>query len=289
MPEPKARSPLPADRVRRRTSSRGASATAAPGRSTADPPQGERLQRVLARAGLGSRRSVEVLISEGRVGVNGRVAELGNRVHPAVDRITVDGVLVPTDPALRYFALNKPAGVTSTLRDTHAERTVAALLPLGEPRLVPVGRLDRDSEGLLLLTNDGDLAHRLQHPGYGVEKEYLVEVEGEISRQAIGRLVRGVPLEDGPAHALRAALVERSRGRSALTVVMGEGRKREVRRMLAAVGHRVTRLVRVRIGPVRLDRLRPGEIRPLGSEEVMGLYRVTALDRARASGRSPRA
>ncbi len=285
MPEPKARSPLPADRVRRRTSSRGASATAAPGRSTADPPQGERLQRVLARAGLGSRRSVEVLISEGRVGVNGRVAELGNRVHPAVDRITIDGVPVPTDPGLRYFALNKPAGVTSTLRDPHAERTVAALLPPGEPRLVPVGRLDRDSEGLLLLTNDGDLAHRLQHPGYGVEKEYLVEVEGEISRQAIGRLVRGVPLEDGPAHALRAAWVERSRGRSALTVVMGEGRKREIRRMLAAVGHRVTRLVRVRIGPVRLDRLRPGEVRPLESEEVMGLYRVTALDRAKASGR----
>jgi len=247
------------------------------------------LQRVLARAGLGSRRSVEVLIAEGRVSVNGRPAELGNRVDPAMDRITVDGVPVPTDPELRYFVLNKPAGVTSTLRDPHAERTVAAFLPPGEPRLVPVGRLDRDSEGLLLLTNDGDLAHRLLHPGYGVEKEYLVEVEGEISRQAIGRLVRGVLLQDGPARVLKAALVERSRGRSALTVVMGEGRKREVRRMLAAVGHQVTRLVRVRIGPVRLDRLRPGEIRPLGSEEVMGLYRVTALDRARASGRSPRA
>ncbi len=247
------------------------------------------MQRVLARAGLGSRRSVEVLIAEGRVSVNGRPAELGNRVDPAMDRITVDGVPVPTDPELRYFVLNKPAGVTSTLRDPHAERTVAAFLPPGEPRLVPVGRLDRDSEGLLLLTNDGDLAHRLLHPGYGVEKEYLVEVEGEISRQAIGRLVRGVLLQDGPARVLKAALVERSRGRSALTVVMGEGRKREVRRMLAAVGHQVTRLVRVRIGPVRLDRLRPGEIRPLGSEEVMGLYRVTALDRARASGRSPRA
>ncbi len=244
---------------------------------------------MLARAGLGSRRSVEVLIAEGRVSVNGRPAELGNRVDPAMDRITVDGVPVPTDPELRYFVLNKPAGVTSTLRDPHAERTVAAFLPPGEPRLVPVGRLDRDSEGLLLLTNDGDLAHRLLHPGYGVEKEYLVEVEGEISRQAIGRLVRGVLLQDGPARVLKAALVERSRGRSALTVVMGEGRKREVRRMLAAVGHQVTRLVRVRIGPVRLDRLRPGEIRPLGSEEVMGLYRVTALDRARASGRSPRA
>ncbi len=244
---------------------------------------------MLARAGLGSRRSVEVLIAEGRVSVNGRRAELGNRVDPAMDRITVDGVPVPTDPELRYFVLNKPAGVTSTLRDPHAERTVAAFLPPGEPRLVPVGRLDRDSEGLLLLTNDGDLAHRLLHPGYGVEKEYLVEVEGEISRQAIGRLVRGVLLQDGPARVLKAALVERSRGRSALTVVMGEGRKREVRRMLAAVGHQVTRLVRVRIGPVRLDRLRPGEIRPLGSEEVMGLYRVTALDRARASGRSPRA
>ena len=285
MPEPKARSPLPADRARRRPSSRRAAATAATGLSAAAPPQGERLQRVLARAGLGSRRSVEVLISEGRVSVNGRVAELGNRVDPTVDRIAVDGVPVPPDPGLRYFALNKPAGVTSTLRDPHAEQTVAAFLPPGEPRLVPVGRLDRDSEGLLLLTNDGDLAHRLQHPGYGVEKEYLVEVEGEVSRQAIGRLVRGVPLVDGPARALRAAQVERSRGRSALTVVMGEGRKREVRRMLAAVGHRVTRLVRVRIGPVRLDRLRPGEVRPLESEEVMGLYRLTALDQAKPSGR----
>ncbi len=240
---------------------------------------------MLARAGLGSRRSVEVLIAEGRVSVNGRVAELGNRVDPAVDRIAIDGVPVPTDPGLRYFALNKPAGVTSTLRDPHAERTVAAFLPPGEPRLVPVGRLDRDSEGLLLLTNDGDLAHRLQHPRYGVEKEYLVEVGGEISRQAIGRLVRGVVLEDGPARALKAALVERTRERSALTMVMGEGRKREVRRMVAAVGHEVTRLVRVRIGSVRLDRLRPGEVRPLEPEEVMGLYRVTALDRADVSHR----
>jgi 23S rRNA pseudouridine2605 synthase len=241
----------------------------------------------LARAGLGSRRGVEALIAEGRVSVNGRPAELGNRVDPAVDRIAVDGVPVPTDPGLRYLALNKPPGVTSTLRDPHAARTVAAFLPPGEPRLVPVGRLDRDSEGLLLLTNDGDLAHRLQHPRFGVEKEYLLEVEGAVSRQAIGRLTRGVVLEDGPARALRAALVERTRGRSALTVVMGEGRKREVRRMLAAVGHDVTRLVRVRIGSLRLDRLRPGEVRPLEPEEVMALYRVTALDRAGRSERPP--
>jgi pseudouridine synthase len=243
-------------------------------------PREERLQRTLARAGIASRRAAEQLIVEGRVLVNDRRAELGDRVDPTRDRVTVDGVPIPADPDLRYFALHKPVGVTTTLRDPHAERTLAGLLPDG-PRVVPVGRLDRDSEGLLLLTNDGDLAHRLQHPRYGVEKEYLVEVEGVISKGAVSMLGRGVELEDGVARAVRAGSVRRSRGRSSLSVVMAEGRKREVRRMLDAVGHPVRRLVRVRFGPVRLGRLPSGQHRPLTPNETADLYAVTGLDRAR--------
>ena len=161
---------------------------------------------------------------------------------------------------------------------------MADLLPPDQPRVVPVGRLDRDSEGLLLLTNDGDLAHRLQHPRFGVEKEYLVEVEGRPARRTLKQLVEGVDLDDGLAHAKAARLVEARGERAALSLVMGEGRKREIRRMLAVVEHPVTRLVRVRIGPIRLGRLRPGELRPLATEEVMELYRVTGLgvDRPRA-------
>ncbi len=239
----------------------------------------ERLQRTLARAGLGSRRAAEDLIREGRVKVGGRVAQLGDRVDPASDSITVDGAAVPAHPDLRYLALNKPPGVTSTLRDPHAARSLRDLIPEG-PRVFPVGRLDRDSEGLLLLTNDGELAHRIQHPRYGVEKEYLVEVKGDVSRAALRRLTAGIPLEDGEARAIRATVVEARRGASAVALVMGEGRKREVRRMLAGLGFPVLRLVRVRIGPVRLGRTPPGATRPLSKEEVAGLYRVTRLDTA---------
>lgn len=239
----------------------------------------ERLQKTLARAGLGSRRSAEELIREGRVRVGRRVARLGDRVDPVADRITVDGVPVPAHPELRYFALNKPRGVTTTMRDPHAARSVADFIPEG-PRAFPVGRLDRESEGLVLLTNDGELANRLQHPRYGVEKEYLVEVEGSVPRGAIRRLATGVELEDGVARALRVEGVQRGAGKSALTLVMGEGRKREVRRMMEALGHPVRRLVRVRIGPVGMGGLRPGQVRSLTPEEVARLYRVSGLDRA---------
>jgi 23S rRNA pseudouridine2605 synthase len=241
----------------------------------------ERLQRTLARAGFGSRRSAEQLIIEGRVAINGRMAELGNRVDPRRDRVTVDGVPIPADPDLRYFAFNKPAGVTSTLRDRHAERSLSAYLPEG-PRVVPVGRLDRESEGLLLLTNDGDLAHRLQHPRYAVEKEYLLEVDGAMPKSVVARLTGGVELEDGVARAVRAGPVERAGRRSAIPVVMAEGRKREVRRMLSAVGFPVRRLVRVRIGEVRLGSLKPGTTRPLTAAEISGLYRATGLSKAAA-------
>lgn len=224
------------------------------------------------------------MIRTGRVAVNGRTAVLGNRVDPHADTVSVDGVPVPVHPGLRHLALNKPRGVTTTLSDPHATRTLRDLIPAGA-RIFPVGRLDRDSEGLLLLTNDGSLAHRLQHPRYGVEKEYLVEVHGSIPRAAIKRLTDGLELEDGTARALRASAVQRAPARSALSVVMGEGRKREVRRMMAAVGYPAQRLVRVRYGPVRLGDLRPGAVRQLSREETMELYRSAGLSQAVPGGR----
>jgi len=236
----------------------------------------ERLQRALARAGFGSRRACEDLIRGGRVTINGREATLGDRVDPARDHVAVAGVRVSVDPALRYLALHKPAGVTTTARDPHATVDLTGLVPQG-PRVFAVGRLDRDTEGLLLLTNDGELANRLMHPRYGVEKEYLAEVEGGPTERQISRLLRGVELEDGPARALSARAVARAGGHAAVRVVMGEGRKREVRRMLAAVGLPVRRLVRVRVGPVRLGRLRAGEVRDLTPEEVRALYKAAGL------------
>jgi pseudouridine synthase len=236
----------------------------------------ERAQRALARAGFGSRRACEELIASGRVEINGRVATLGDRVDPERDELRVDGRRISVDPGLRYLALHKPRGVTTTMRDAHAERDLRPLLPKG-PRVFPVGRLDRDTEGLLLLTNDGDLAHRLAHPRHGVEKEYLAEVDGTPSQRQLGRLRRGVTLEDGLAKVLDARATGRSAGRGAVRLVLAEGRKREVRRMLEAVGLPVRRLVRTRIGPVRLGRLRPGELRELTPQEVHALYRVAGL------------
>ncbi len=236
----------------------------------------ERLQRALARAGFGSRRSCEELIREGRVQVNGRVAVLGDRLDPERDHVLVDGHTVNVNPRLRYLVLHKPAGVTTTMRDRHAPRDLTRYLP-ERPRVFPVGRLDRDTEGLLLLTNDGELAQRLAHPRFGVEKEYLAEVEGAPTARQLARLRRGVELEDGIARALAVRAIARSGGRGAVRLVMGEGRKREIRRMLAAVGLPVRRLVRVRQGPVRLGRLAPGEVRELSPEEVRALYRAAGL------------
>jgi 23S rRNA pseudouridine2605 synthase len=242
-------------------------------RAKPEPAEPERLQKVLARAGLGSRRACEDLIRDGRVTINGEIATLGDRVDPTRDRVEVDGGIVPLDPGLRYFALHKPAGVVTTARDPQGRADVSAYYPPG-PRVFPVGRLDRDTEGLLLLTNDGELANRLAHPRYGVEKEYLAEVDGQPGPKALNRLVRGIELEDGVARAVSARAVSRSRGRAAVRVVMAEGKKREVRRMLAAVGLPVRRLVRVRIGPIRLDRLRSGQVRELTAAEVAALYRA---------------
>jgi 23S rRNA pseudouridine2605 synthase len=236
----------------------------------------ERLQRSLARAGFGSRRACEVLIVAGRVEVNGRRATLGDRVDPSRDEVRVDGAKVNVDPALRTFALHKPRGVTTTLRDAHAERDLTSLLPRGV-RVFPVGRLDRDTEGLLLLTNDGELAHRLTHPRYEIQKEYLAEVDRPPSNRQLARLRRGVELEDGVARAVEARSAGGAKGRGGVRLVMVEGRKREVRRMLDAVDLPVRRLVRVRVGPIRLGGLRAGELRELEPDDERALYRAAGL------------
>jgi pseudouridine synthase len=236
----------------------------------------ERLQRSLARAGFGSRRACEEVIAAGRVEINGRVATLGDRLDPAVDEVRVDGSKVNVDPELRTFALHKPRGVTTTMRDPHADRDLSGFLPKGV-HVFPVGRLDRDTEGLLLLTNDGSLAHRLTHPRYAIEKEYLAEVGKPPSQRQLARLRRGVELDDGTARAVDARSAGGAAGRGGVRLVMVEGRKREVRRMLDAVELPVRRLVRVRVGPIRLGKLRPGDIRELEPEDVRALYRAAGL------------
>ena len=235
------------------------------------PERGERLQKILARAGLGSRRACEALIEEGRVEVNGEVAGLGRRVDPEHDRVTVDGVTVAVRPGLVYYLLNKPARVVTTAHDPEGRRSVIDLVP-AEPRVFPVGRLDWDTEGLLLLTNDGDLAHGLTHPSRGVPKTYLAEVTGIPGRAALRRLRDGVDLEDGRTAPARARVAQATPTGAAVEIVIHEGRNRQVRRMCEAVGHPVRRLVRTRFGPLRDNRLAPGQWRPLRSAEIQALY-----------------
>jgi 23S rRNA pseudouridine2605 synthase len=237
-------------------------------------PDGERLQKILARAGLGSRRVCEELIADGRVTVNGEVAILGRRADVETDAIALDGVTVVVRDDLVYYLLNKPAGFVSTASDPEARPTVVELVP-DTPRVFPVGRLDFDTEGLLLLINDGELAHRLAHPSFGVRKTYLADVEGLVGRDATRRLRTGVGLEDGPVIVDRFRVLESAGGRSLVEVVLHEGRKHIVRRLLAEVGHPVVRLVRTRFGPIALGDLKPGQRRPLGQDEIGELYRLT--------------
>ena len=244
--------------------------------------EGERLQKVLARAGIGSRRVSEGLIADGRVTVNGEVAILGRRVDTEHDRVALDGVPVVVDSTIVHWLLNKPAGYVTTAHDTHGRPTVLDLVP-DEPRVFPVGRLDLDTEGLLLLTNDGDLAQLLTHPSHGVEKEYFVEVEGKPSPGALRTLRNGVDLDDGPTSPAQAKILQESAtGTTALTIVVKEGRKRMVRRMCAAVGHPVVRLARTRIGPLRDPHLAPGAWRVVTRDEVRALY-AAGLDGAPAA------
>jgi 23S rRNA pseudouridine2605 synthase len=251
----------------------------------------ERLQRALARAGFGSRRSCEELIVAGKVTVNGRVATLGDKVDPARDVVRLQGVDVNLDPNVRYYALHKPVGVVATMRDPQGRADLRSLLPKDGPRVFPVGRLDRDSEGLLLVTNDGALANRLIHPRYGVEKEYLAEVRGRPTSRHLAAIRAGIELDDGPASAKSVRVVDARGERAQLRLVMTEGRKREVRRLLAAAGLPVTRLVRLRVGPITLGTLKPGRLRELGPEEVLSLSRTAAKAERRAArvadGRTP--
>ena len=249
----------------------------------------ERLQKILARHGLGSRRGVEQLIRDGRVQVDGAVAELGRRADPSAGEITVDGAPLPPLPPELTLLLHKPRGVLVTASDERGRTTVFDLLDDPPASLRHVGRLDRDSEGLLLLTTHGELAHRLMHPRYRVDKTYEALVEGAPDASALARLREGVELDDGPTAPAGAELLRRD-GRGAwLRVVLHEGRKRQLRRMLEAVGHPVRRLVRSAVGGIALGDLAPGASRPLDAAEEGALLALVGLAEPAASLDSPEA
>ncbi len=236
----------------------------------------ERLQKVLAAAGVGSRRACEELITAGRVRVGGRVATLGDKVDPAAAEILVDGERVVTDTSLVYLAMNKPRGVVSTMDDERGRAALADYLDQVPQRVFHVGRLDADSEGLLLLTNDGALAHRLTHPSFGVAKTYLAEVPGPVRRGLGRQLLAGVELEDGLARADAFRVVDSVPGRALVELTLHEGRKHIVRRLLGESGYPVSRLVRTAIGPVRLGDLKPGRTRRLSRAEIAALFKAVA-------------
>lgn len=226
-----------------------------------------RVQKAIAGAGLMSRRAAEEAIRQGRVAINGRLARLGDRVDPSTDTLALDGVPLPVDPAIKTYLLYKPPGVISSARDPQGRPTVVDLVP-SLTRLYPVGRLDADSEGLILVSNDGELTNRVTHPRHGITKTYQALVRGRPTRGTLRRLTTGVELDDGPARAISARLVHTRGDSSLVELVLVEGRNREVRRLLAAVGHPVTRLVRTAIGPIRDPRLKPGQSRLLEPDEI---------------------
>ncbi|VXB74272.1 Pseudouridine synthase [Curtobacterium sp. 8I-2] len=249
--------------------------------------EGERLQKVIAAAGVASRRVAENLIVEGRVTVNGEVVDaLGRRVDPEKDAISVDGVPVQIDSSRRYIVLNKPTGVVSSLQDERGRRDLTEFVDRYEERLFNVGRLDAETSGLLVLTNDGDLAHVLAHPSFGVQKTYIAKVHGNVNPAVVQRLTEGVELEDGPIKADKVRLLESSRGESLVEITLHSGRNRIVRRMLEAVDHPVLELVRRSFGPLHLGSLPPGKMRELGTVEV-GKLLSTVRD-AKPSARDDR-
>jgi pseudouridine synthase len=238
----------------------------------------ERLHKFLSQAGVSSRRKCEELIAAGRVKVNGEtVSALGSKVDPEHDRVEVDGQPVALPQEHVYLLLNKPAGYVSTVRDPQGRPTVVDLVNQAQ-RLYPVGRLDQDSEGLLLLTNDGELTQRLTHPSYEHEKEYQVLVEGRPTQNALQRLRAGVELEDGLTCAADVTVVRIDTGGTWLRFVIHEGRKRQLRRMCDAVGHPARRLIRVRLGTLTLGDLPPGQHRPLTAQERSRLRKAVGLD-----------
>jgi 23S rRNA pseudouridine2605 synthase len=246
--------------------------------SLTDVPGGVRLQKVLAAAGVGSRRQCEELIGAGRVEVDGEIVRrFGARVDPQHQIIRVDGRRIPASEDLVYLAVNKPAGVLTSMSDSRGRKTMADLLGDTSERLFHVGRLDYDTEGLMLLTNDGELAHRLAHPRFGVPKTYLAEVSGPVRRDLGRQLLTGIELDDGVASADKFRVVEQAGGRALVEITLHEGRKHIVKRMLAAVGHPVSRLVRTQVGPVTLGSLRPGMTRRLSAKEVGDLYAAVGL------------
>ena len=240
--------------------------------------EGIRLQKVLAQAGVASRRAAEDLIAQGRVSVNGKVVnEFGRRVDPDHAVIHVDGVRVVVRADLVYLALNKPRGVHSTMSDDRGRPCVGDFVRDRKERLFHVGRLDADTEGLLLLTNDGDLAHRLMHPSFVVLKTYLAEVNGPVARDVGKRLRAGIELEDGPVEVDSFRVVDSHAGKALVEVVLHEGRNHIVRRMLDEVGHPVRKLVRTQIAEIRLGNQRPGSLRPLTQAEIGSLYAAVDL------------
>jgi 23S rRNA pseudouridine2605 synthase len=257
-------------------------APAHPGdREETEPPAedpGERLQKVLARAGVGSRRVVEDMIDEGRISVNGAVVMAqGRRVHSATDVISVDGSRIDVRNDKTTYAMNKPFGVITSMSDDRGRPTVGDMMGDLAPGLVHVGRLDQDTEGLLLLTTDGELAHRLAHPSYGVKKTYLAQVSGSVPRDLGRRLRGGIELEDGPVKVDAFQVVDTHAGQNVVEVVLHEGRKHIVRRLLAEVGLPVSRLTRTAIGPIDLQRMRTGTIRRLTRTEVGALHDLVGL------------
>ena len=243
--------------------------------------EGVRLQKVLSQAGIASRRAAEKLIIDGRVEVDGQVVtELGTRVDPEVSVIRVDGARVVVDDSLVYLALNKPRGVHSTMSDDRGRPCVGDLIERrvrGNKKLFHVGRLDADTEGLILLTNDGELAHRLMHPSHEVPKTYLATVTGSVPRGLGKRLRAGIELDDGPARVDDFAVVDAIPGKTLVRLTLHEGRKRIVRRLLAAAGLPVEELVRTDIGAVSLGKQRPGSIRALRHDEIGQLYKAVGL------------
>ncbi|RFA08967.1 MFS transporter [Subtercola boreus] len=239
-------------------------------------PDGVRLQKVLAAAGVASRRVSEELITAGRVRVNGEVVrELGRRIHPDTDKVAVDNTAVQLDTTKRYVLLNKPVGIVSSLSDQHGRPDLSRFTSQYEERLFNVGRLDAETSGLLILTNDGELAHVLAHPSFGVMKTYIAQVEGRVAPQTIAKLTKGVDLDDGPIVADKARLLDSSNSSSLVEVTLHSGRNRIVRRMLEEVGHPVIELVRRQFGPLHLGSLKAGELRDLTREELGALLTLS--------------